>query len=169
MPGGLHPDLLYPLSFQPRQGGVNILLILTGRSSGSRMSLLAGLPGVFLQWLSQLSSPVTAAVPLPIRHFSPTGFPISPHGALRLSFIILEWNFCQLGIGLPCFISSEQAPLYFALIIAKYKCFCYISSYDASRRICFSCWRRELGNYPCCHACRQRLRCSALGARGKNC
>jgi hypothetical protein len=58
----------------------NISLSLTGRSSGSRIFLLAGLPRIFLQWLSRLSSPITAAGPLPNRRFRPTGFPINPYG-----------------------------------------------------------------------------------------
>ena len=76
----------------------NKSLSLTGRSSGSRIFLLTGLPRVLLQWLSRLSSPVTAAGPLPNRRFRPTGFPINPYGTLRLSFIILRCNFCQSGI-----------------------------------------------------------------------
>ncbi len=76
----------------------NMSLNLTGRSSGSRIILLAGLPRVFLQWLSRLSSPVTAAGPLPNRRFRLTRFPIKLYSTLRLCFIIFKWNFCQVGI-----------------------------------------------------------------------
>ncbi len=62
----------------------NISLSLTGRSSGSRIFLLAGLPGVFLQWLSRLSSPITAAGPLPNRRFRLTGFPFNLCSAFEI-------------------------------------------------------------------------------------
>ena len=64
----------------------NISLNLTGRSSGSRIFLLAGLPRVLLQWLSRLSSPITAAGPLPNRRFRPTGFPVKLYSTFEIVF-----------------------------------------------------------------------------------